>query len=197
MKTMSAFNTMLCVNNDFFLLIKSGEHCIKLRLFDKHPIWGLQWLGEARIPVVCHQNYQQLERWVGLSPVYSPALSFGYVQAAPGYSYTRLYVLVQMEHMATANPIDDNSLNKLCKAIQRCLVVPYKIAEIETPEDAQNLVRLLDSLPVHYGPLTPRQALNLNKVDHFGRSALLAALLQGLGLTSYVLLGKLVNKMKF
>lgn len=94
-----------------------------------------------------------------------------------------------MEHMGTSNLIDDTTLNKLCKAIQRCLVVPYKIAEIETPEDAQNLVMLLDSLPVHYGPLSPRQALNLNKADHFGRSALLATLLQGLGLTSYVVLG--------
>lgn len=94
-----------------------------------------------------------------------------------------------MEQMGVMNPVDCSSVDTLSKAIQRCLVVPYKISEIETPEDAASLVMLLSSLPVHYGPLTPRQALNLNKVDHYGRSALLAALLQGLGLQSYVLLG--------
>jgi hypothetical protein len=96
---------------------------------------------------------------------------------------------MKMEQMGTMNHIDNNSIDALSKAIQRCLVVPYKIAEFESPEDAANLVRLLASLPVHYGPLTPRQALNLNKVDHYGRSALLANLLQGLGLQSYVILG--------
>lgn len=162
---------------------------MKIRLFDQHPIWGLQWLGESRIPLECHRNYQQLERWVGLSSLYSPSLSFGYVQASPGFSYTRIYALMKMEQMAAVNSMDSASVDVLCKAIQRCLVVPYKIAEIESPEDAANLVMLLDALPVHYGPLTPRQALNLNKVDHYGRSALLATLLQGLGLQSYVLLG--------
>ncbi|XP_058810833.1 uncharacterized protein LOC131675739 [Phymastichus coffea] len=167
----------------------SGEHCVKIRLFDQHPVWGLQWLGEARIPVECHRNYQQLERWVGLSSLYSPTFSFGYVQASPGFSYTRIYMLMKMEQMAAMNPIDGGSIDSLSKAIQRCLVVPYKIAEIETPEEAANLAMLLEALPVHYGPLTPRQALNLNKVDHYGRSALLATLLQGLGLQSYVVLG--------
>lgn len=161
-----------------------------MRLFDQHPVWGLQWLGEARFPIEPHRNYQQLERWIGLSSLYSPTLSFGYVQASPGYSYTRVYVLMKMEQMGVVNPIESNSsINALSKAIQRCLVVPYKIAEIESPEEAANLVMLLASLPVHYGPLTPRQALNLNKVDHYGRSALLATLLQGLGLQSYVILG--------
>ncbi|XP_011500671.1 PREDICTED: uncharacterized protein LOC105364453 [Ceratosolen solmsi marchali] len=167
----------------------SFEHCVKLRLFDQHPVWGLQWLGEARIPIECHRNYQQLERWIGLSPLYSPALSFGYVKASPGHSYTRIYVLMKMEQMGTTNPVDNNSIATLSKAIQRCLVVPYKIAEIESPEAAASLVMLLTPLPVHYGPLTPRQALNLNKVDHYGRSALLANLLHGLGLQSYVILG--------
>ncbi|XP_008205140.3 coiled-coil and C2 domain-containing protein 2A [Nasonia vitripennis] len=167
----------------------SGEHCVKIRLFDQHPVWGLQWLGEARIPIECHRNYQQLERWIGLSSLYNPTLSFGYVQASPGYSYTRIYVLMKMEQMGVMNPVDSSSVDTLSKAIQRCLVVPYKISEIEAPEDAASLVMLLASLPVHYGPLTPRQALNLNKVDHYGRSALLAALLQGLGMQSYVLLG--------
>lgn len=174
---------------DYVCIFLSGEHCVKLRLFDQHPVWGLQWLGEARIPIECHRNYQQLERWIGLSPLYSPSLLFGYVQASPGYSYTRIYVLMKMEQMVAINPVDSSSIDSLSKAIQRCLVVPYKIAEIESPDDAASLVMLLASLPAHYGPLTPRQALNLNKVDHYGRSALLAALLQGLGLQSYVLLG--------
>ena len=156
---------------------------------NEHPVWGLQWLGEARIPIECHRNYQQLERWIGLSSLYSPALSFGYVQASPGYSYTRIYVLMKMEQMGNLNPIESSTINTLSKAIQRCLVVPYKISEIETPEDATRLVMLLAPLPVHYGPLTPRQALNLNKVDHYGRSALLATLLQGLGFQSYVVIG--------
>ncbi|KAL7289816.1 hypothetical protein TKK_0016215 [Trichogramma kaykai] len=167
----------------------NGEHCVKIRLFDQHPVWGLQWLGEARFPLECHRNYQQLERWIGLSSLYSPSLSFGYVQASPGYSYTRIYVLMKMEQMGAMNPIDNSSINTLSKAIQRCLVVPYKISEIESSEDAARLCMLLAPLPVHYGPLTPRQALNLNKVDHYGRSALLASLLQGLGLQSYVVLG--------
>lgn len=151
----------------------------------------MQWLGEARIPIDCHGNYQELERWIGLSPLCSPAISFGYVQASPGYSYTRIYVLMKMEQIGLMNPEDKSMVNTLCKSIQRCLVAPYGISEIESPDDAAKLVMLLESLPVRYGPLTPRQALNLNKVDHYGRSALLATLLQGFGLQTFVILGKL------
>ena len=165
-----------------------------LRLFDQHPIWGLQWLGDARIPIECHSNYQELERWIGLSPLCSPVISFGYVQASPGFSYTRIYVLMKMEQIGITIPEDSKSINALCKSIQRCLAAPYKIPDIESTEDAAKLVMLLESLPVHYGPLTPRQALNLNKVDHYGRSALLATLLEGFGLQTYVILGKIKKR---
>ncbi|XP_023248031.1 uncharacterized protein LOC106641577 [Copidosoma floridanum] len=170
----------------------SYEPCVQLRLFDQHPVWGLQWLGEARVPLESDQgSLQQFERWIGLSSLYSPSVSFGYVQASPGHWHTRIYVLMKLEQVGTlgTREIDTSSVDALCKAIQRCLVVPYRLAEVEGPDDAANLVMLLAPLPVHYGPLTPRQALNLNKVDHYGRSALLAALLAALGLQSYVLLG--------
>lgn len=173
----------------FELPRQSGEHCVKFRLYDQHPVWGQQWLGEARIPLESHRNYQELERWVALSPLFSPVLSFGYVQASPGRSHTRIYVLMRLEQPGNAKSLEANALDTLLKGIQRCLATPYKLAGVETPDDAARLVMLLPPLPMHYGPVPPRQALNVNKVDHYGRAALLATLLQGLGLQSYVLLG--------
>ncbi|KYN09914.1 Coiled-coil and C2 domain-containing protein 2A [Trachymyrmex cornetzi] len=173
----------------FELPRQNGEHCVKFRLYDQHPVWGQQWLGEARIPLESHRNYQELERWVALSPLFSPVLSFGYVQASPGRSHTRIYVLMKMEQPGNAKSLEANAIDTLLKGIQRCLVTPYKITGVEAPDDAARLTMLLPSLPMHYGPVPPRQALNVNKVDHYGRAALLATLLQGSGLQSYVLLG--------
>lgn len=160
------------------------------RLFDQHPVWGLRWLGEAKIPVEYHRNYQELERWIGLSPVYSPVVSFGYVQASPGYSFTKIYVIIKMEQIGVVNPANTSSIDNLSKAIQKCLALPYKISDIESSEDAARLVMYLTALPSHYGPLMPKQALSMSKVDYYGRSALLATLLRGLGLQSFVLLGE-------
>ncbi|XP_077256056.1 coiled-coil and C2 domain-containing protein 2A [Temnothorax americanus] len=173
----------------FELPRQSGEHCVKFRLYDQHPVWGQQWLGEARIPLESHRNYQELERWIALSPLFSPVLSFGYVQASPGRSHTRIYVLMRLEQPGNAKSLETNAIDTLLKGIQRCLATPYRIAGVETPDDAARLAMLLPSLPMHYGPVPPRQALSVNKVDHYGRAALLATLLQGLGLQSYVLLG--------
>lgn len=166
---------------------QNGEHCVKFRLYDQHPVWGQQWLGEARIPLERHRNYQELERWIALSPLFSPTLLFGYAQASPGQSHTRIYVLMRLEQPGSS--MEANAINTLSKGVQRCLTHPYQISGIETPDDAARLVMLLSSLPIHYGPVPPRQALNVNKVDHYGRAALLATLLQGFGLQSYVLLG--------
>ncbi|KYQ59504.1 Coiled-coil and C2 domain-containing protein 2A [Trachymyrmex zeteki] len=173
----------------FELPRQNGEHCVKFRLYDQHPVWGQQWLGEARIPLESHRNYQELERWVALSPLFSPVLSFGYVQASPGRSHTRIYVLMKMEQPGNTKSLEANAIDTLLKGIQRCLATPYKIAGVETPDVAARLTMLLQSLPMHYGPVPPRQALNVNKVDHYGRAALLATMLQGFGLQSYVLLG--------
>lgn len=173
----------------FELPRQNGEHCVKFRLYDQHPVWGQQWLGEARIPLERHRNYQELERWVALSPLFSPALSFGYVQASPGQSHTRIYVLLKMEQPGNADFAETDAVDALSKSIQRCLATPYRVNGVETPDDAARLAMLLSPLPAHYGPVTPRQALNVNKVDYYGRAALLATLLQGFGLQSYVLLG--------
>ncbi|XP_011166937.2 coiled-coil and C2 domain-containing protein 2A [Solenopsis invicta] len=173
----------------FELPRQNGDHCVKFRLYDQHPVWGQQWLGETRIPLESHRNYQELERWIALSPLFSPVLSFGYVQASPGRSHTRIYVLMKLEQPGNAKSLEANALDTLLKGIQRCLATPYKVAGVETPDDAARLTMLLPSLPMHYGPVPPRQALNVNKVDHYGRAALLATLLQALGLQSYVLLG--------
>ncbi|GAB1865197.1 Coiled-coil and C2 domain-containing protein 2A [Camponotus japonicus] len=166
---------------------QNGEHCVKFRLYDQHPVWGQQWLGEARIPLERHRNYQELERWIALSPLFSPALLFGYAQASPGQSHTRIYVLMRLEQPGSS--MEASAIDALSKGVQRCLAHPYQISGIETPDDAARLVMLLSSLPIHYGPVPPRQALNVNKVDHYGRAALLATLLQGFGLQSFVLLG--------
>ncbi|XP_034195476.2 coiled-coil and C2 domain-containing protein 2A isoform X1 [Osmia lignaria lignaria] len=173
----------------FELPRQSGEYCIKFRLYDQHPVWGQQWLGETRIPLEYHRNYQELERWITLSPLFSPVLLFGYIQASPGQSCTRIYVLIKMEHPNTPKSVESTTTNTLLKGIQRCLVTSYKISGLENPKDAAKIVMLLPSLPAHYGPITPRQALNIKKVDHYGRAALLAVLLQSFDLQTYVLLG--------
>ncbi|XP_076227441.1 coiled-coil and C2 domain-containing protein 2A [Nomia melanderi] len=173
----------------FELPKQNDEYCIKFRLYDQHPVWGQQWLGETRIPFEHHRNYQELERWITLSPLFSPLLLFGYVQASPGQSCTRIYVLIKMEYPGTAKSIESTTMNTIIKGIPRCLVTPYKVNNLENPRDVARLVMLLPALPIHYGPVTPRQALNIKKVDHFGRAALLATLLQGLGLQTYILLG--------
>ncbi|KAL6257178.1 hypothetical protein P5V15_012108 [Pogonomyrmex californicus] len=173
----------------FELPRQNGEHRVKFRLYDQHPVWGQQWLGEATVPLEGHRNYQELERWIALSPLFSPVLSFGYVQSSPGRSHTRIYVLMKMEQPGSASSPEANAIDTLLKGIQRCLATPYKVPGVETPDDAARLAMLLPSLPMHYGPVTPRQALNVNKVDHYGRAALLATLLRGLGLQPYVLLG--------
>jgi len=99
---------------------------------------------------------------------------------------------MKMEQPSNAKSLEANAIDTLLKGIQRCLTMPYKITGVETPDDAARLTMLLPSLPMHYGPVPPRQALNVNKVDHYGRAALLATLLQGFGLQSYVLLGTLL-----
>lgn len=169
---------------------RSCDQSVKMRLYDQHPVWGLQWLGEASIPMENHRDYQELERWVGFSPLSSPTMSLGYVQPSPGHSYTRIYVLMKMEQPGNPRPPDSGSIDALSRAVQRCTITPYKLEKIDNPLDASRLAMLLPSLPLRYGPLTPKQALALNKVDHFGRAALLATLLQGLGLQSAVLLGE-------
>ncbi|KZC03859.1 Coiled-coil and C2 domain-containing protein 2A [Dufourea novaeangliae] len=172
----------------FELPKQNDEYCIKFRLYDQHPVWGQQWLGETRIPIEHHRNYQELERWITLSTLFSPLLLFGYVQASPGQSYTRIYVLIKMEHPSTQS-MENTTVNTLLKGIPRCLVTPYKINDLENAKDVARLAMLIPSLPTYYGPVTPRQALNIKKVDHYGRAALLASLLQGLSLQTYVLLG--------
>ncbi|EFN80180.1 coiled-coil and C2 domain-containing protein 2A [Harpegnathos saltator] len=173
----------------FELPRQNGERCVKFRLYDQHPVWGQQWLGEARVPLERQRNHQELERWLDLSPLFSPVLLFGYVQASPGQSHTRIYVLMKMEQRGNSKSMEADAIDTLSKGIQRCLATPYKVAGVETPGDAARFSMLLPALPVHYGPVTPRQVLNVNKVDHYGRAALLATLLQGFGLHSYVLLG--------
>ncbi|XP_053989713.1 coiled-coil and C2 domain-containing protein 2A-like [Hylaeus volcanicus] len=172
----------------FELPKQSDEHSIKFRLYDQHPVWGQQWLGETRIPLE-HRNHQELERWIVLSPLFSPLLLFGYIQASPGQSCTRIYVLIKMEHPSTLKSVENSTVHTLLKGIPRCLVTPYKINGLENPKDVARLAMLLPPLPAHYGPITPRQALNIKKVDHYGRAALLAVLLQSFGLQIYVLLG--------
>ncbi|KAK0162702.1 hypothetical protein PV327_006458 [Microctonus hyperodae] len=164
---------------------------VKLSLFDQHPIWGLQWLGEATIPLESYTNYQEIERWIGLSSLCSPVHRFGYVQNnnSNNFHTTRIYVLLKMKRLNNEETCDKNSLNTLCKSIQRCMVIPYKINGINNCDDAAKLAMLLTPLPTRYGPLNPRQALKLNKVDYYGRAALLATLLQGLGSDSYVVIG--------
>ncbi|XP_011298207.1 uncharacterized protein Cc2d2a [Fopius arisanus] len=162
---------------------------IKLSLYDQHPVWGLQWLGASIIPLELTRNYQQVERWIGLSPLISPVVRLGYVQASPMRSYTRIYILMRMERLTNGESLEMSSLENLSRAIQRCLLIPYKIPGTDTTEDAARLAMLLTPLPSQYGPLTPRQAFKLNKIDHFGRAALLATLLRGLGLEAYVLIG--------
>ncbi|XP_076231013.1 coiled-coil and C2 domain-containing protein 2A [Calliopsis andreniformis] len=170
----------------FELPRQNDENSIKFRLYDQHPVWGKQWLGETRIPLEYHKNYQELERWITLSPLYSPVLLFGYIQASPGHSATRIYVLIRLEHSGTPKSIESTTI---LKGIQRCLTIPYKINGLENPKDVARLAMLLPSLPTHYGPVTPRQALSMKKVDYYGRAALLATLLQGFDLKTYVLLG--------
>ncbi|XP_043259559.1 coiled-coil and C2 domain-containing protein 2A-like [Colletes gigas] len=173
----------------FELPKQNDEYCIKFRLYDQHPVWGQQWLGETRIPLEHHRNHQELERWIVLSPLFSPLLLFGYIQASPGQSYTRIYVLIKTEHLNSLKFVESTTIHTLLKGIPRCLATPYKINGLENPKDVARLVMLLSPLPAHYGPITPRQALNIKKVDHYGRAALLAALLQSFGLQIYVLLG--------
>lgn len=175
---------------------QSDEQIVRLRLYDQHPIWGIRWLGEAQVPMEIHRDYQELERWVGLSPLSSPVASFGYVQPSPGQFYTRLYVLMKMEQPGNPRPPDAGSTDALARAIQRCIMVPYKLEKVNDSTDASKLAMLLPTLPLRYGPVTPRQALLLNKVDHFGRAALLASLLRGLGLQSAVVLGKDIVRSK-
>lgn len=179
---------------EFSVSRQSNEQIVKLSLFDQHPIWGSQWLGDATIPLEFHRNYQEFERWIGLSPLSSPILRFGYVQASPVRSYTRIYILMKMERLGNlVKSADTFSSDVLAKSIQRCMAVPYKIPGTESPEDCAKLAMLLNPLPSHYGPLPPRQALKLNKIDDYGRAALLATLLQGLGLDAYVLIGKKIE----
>ena len=64
----------------FPVLKLSHQQYITIRLFDQHPIWGLQWLGESKVPLECHREYEEFERWISLSPPQSPVLLLGYVQ---------------------------------------------------------------------------------------------------------------------
>lgn len=173
----------------FGLPKKHQDTSVKLSLYDQHPIWGLQWLGEATIPLEFNQNNQELERWIGLSPLSSPVVRFGYTQTSQTRAYTRIYILMRMERLINFDNFDINSLDVLAKAVQRCMAVPYKIEGIETLDDAGRLAMLLAPLPARYGPLKPRQAIKLNKVDHHGRAALLATLFQGLGINAFVVIG--------
>ncbi|XP_044011453.1 uncharacterized protein LOC122854656 isoform X2 [Aphidius gifuensis] len=124
-----------------FELSKLKNHtCIKLSLYDQHPVWGLQWLGQSIIPLEFNQNNQEFEKWISLSPLNSPLIRFGYIQNNQTY-------------------------------------------------DAARFVMLLTQLPNKYGPLTPRQAIKLNKVDHYGRACLLVTLFQGINIDAYVVIG--------
>lgn len=174
-----------------FELPKHGiEQSVILSLYDQHPVWGLQWLGDASVPLEFNRSHQEVERWIGLSPLCSPVVRFGYVQASPARSYTRIYTLMKIDRPGNlVKSPEFKSIDALSKSIQRCMTVPYKIAGVESPDDCAKLAMLLTSLPSHYGPMTPRQALKFNKVDDYGRAVLLATLLQGLGLDAYVLLG--------
>lgn len=171
-----------------FGMPKNLESIVKLSLYDQHPIWGVQWLGEATLPLECTGNYQEIERWIGLTGLSSPIHRFGYIAATPLGTHTRIYVLIKMERLV-GDDGDKGSLDTLAKSLQRCLIQPYKISGTDNPDDAARLAMLLTNLPVRYGPLSPRQALKLNKVDYYGRAALLATLHQGLGLEAFVVLG--------
>ncbi|XP_033217740.1 coiled-coil and C2 domain-containing protein 2A-like [Belonocnema kinseyi] len=168
----------------------SIKQYVTLRLYDQHPIWGLQWLGECKIPIECHREYEELERWIGLDPLQSPALLLGYVQASPGRSFTRIYVLMKMKQMGVSDTVDIKTMDKLSTKMQRCLAVAHKIPELNDPEEVAHLTMLLSPLSIYYEPLTPRQALNLGQVDYYGRAVLLTSLLQGLGHQAYMILGE-------
>lgn len=173
----------------FDLPRQNRDDILKLRLYDQHPVWGMQWLGEARVPMDSDSNYQEFEKWIGLCSMNNPLMLFGYVQASPVKPYTRVYVLTRTDQPGSSQPFDMSAMEGVCRNIQRCMAVPYKIVDVEEPEEIMQIVMLLSSLPAHYGPLAPRQALKLKKVDHHGRAALLATLLQGFGFNAYVLLG--------
>ncbi|XP_043464124.1 uncharacterized protein LOC122499715 [Leptopilina heterotoma] len=111
------------------------------------------------------------------------------LQASPGHSSTRISMLMKMENMNVDDDVDLRSIDKLSTKIQSCLAVPHKISEINSSKEAAQLTMLLSPLSVHRGLVTPRQSLNLGKVDYYGRAALLTSLLQGLGEKAYVLLG--------
>lgn len=80
----------------------SNKRYVTLRLYDQHPIWGLQWLGECKIPIECHGEYEELERWIGLDPLLSPALLLGYVQVwkinSKNYERISPFNISQLEH---------------------------------------------------------------------------------------------------
>lgn len=99
-------------------------------------------------------------------------------------------MLMKMENINIDDDVDLRSIDKLSTKIQSCLAVPHKISEINSSKEAAQLTMLLSPLSVHRGLVTPRQSLNLGKVDYYGRAALLTSLLQGLGEKAYVLLGK-------
>ena len=92
--------------------------------------------------------------------------------------------------MGITGDVSAKIINKLSRKIQKCLIVPCKIPEVNDPKDVAQLAMLLAPLPVSCGPLSPRQAINLGQVDYYGRTILMTSLLQGLGQHSYVLLGK-------
>ncbi|XP_034948899.1 coiled-coil and C2 domain-containing protein 2A [Chelonus insularis] len=174
-----------------FEMPKDNKEIIKLSLFDQHPVWGYQWLGETWIPLEFHCNYQEFEKWVNLFPVTSPVVRFGYKNTSD-ISHTRIYIVIKLKKtLSTEESGEKNSIDVLAKTIQRCLITPYKLDGIDDPNDVGNLVMLLNPLPNRYGPLNPRQALKLNKIDYYGRAALLATLLRGLdkSLQVYVILG--------
>ncbi|KAH0554697.1 uncharacterized protein LOC123263653 [Cotesia glomerata] len=156
------------------------EMGIKMILYDQHPTWGLQWLGESAIPTEGNENYFEIERWVTLSRLKKPILRFGYKENGD----TRIYVCLKVKK--NFGKEDRIKIDVLAKTMQRC-VVPYKLEGLEGEVD--EVVMRLRTLPRKVGPVLPRQALKIGKVDYFGRAALLASLLAGEDKDAFVVIG--------
>ncbi|CAG5074912.1 Protein of unknown function [Cotesia congregata] len=156
------------------------EMGIKMVLYDQHPTWGLQWLGESAIPTEGNENYFEIERWVTLSRLKKPILRFGYKENGD----TRIYVCLKVKK--NFGKEDKVKIDVLAKTLQRC-VVPYKLEGLEG--EVEEVVMRLRTLPREVGPVLPRQALKIGKVDYFGRAALLASLLAGEDKDASVVIG--------
>ncbi|XP_057341387.1 uncharacterized protein LOC130678275 [Microplitis mediator] len=164
------------------------EMGIKLILYDQHPRWGLQWLGESVIPMEFNENYYEIERWVKLSRLTCPVERFGYKETGQ----TRIYICLKVKKNFRKE--EKVRVDVLAKTVQRC-VVPYRLEGVGEDEDGEGeeevmkIVMLLRALPVKVGPIMPRQALKIGKVDYYGRAGLMASLLAGVGKEAFVAMG--------